>query len=127
MNQITSNNRSFSILKISHKIFDSINISLLIFIFIFSFISISSQRDWTVLYQNLNKSRSLNNNLIDYISKTEEFYIKEIESLSNLKKTTTKDLIYLFKEVKKPKKNFLKQNLQYLNNGLKESLFQRGY
>ena len=37
----------------------------------------------------------MNNNLIDYISKTEEFYIGELESLNNYRKTKPKDLIYL--------------------------------
>ena len=104
INQINSKKISLFNLKLIHKIFNSINISLLILIFILSFLSFNSQRKWTILYKNLAKTRSNNNNLIDYISKTEEFYINEIESLNTLKKTTPKDLIYLDKQITKEKK-----------------------
>ena len=56
------------------------------------------------IYKNLVKTRTNNNNLIDYISKTEEFYINEIESLNTLKKTTPKDLIYIDRQITKEKK-----------------------
>ncbi len=127
INQINSNKVSLFNLKISHKIFNSINISLLILIFIFSFISLNSQRKWTSIYKNLAKTRSNNNNLIDYISKTEEFYINEIETLNTLKKTTPKDLIYLNKQITKQKKNKLIKNIKYIQDGLKDSKYQRGY
>ena len=70
-NQINLNKISLFNLVLIHKIFNSINISLLILIVIFSFISLNSQRKWTTIYNNLAKTRSNNNNLIDYISKTE--------------------------------------------------------
>ena len=127
INQINSNNVSSFNLKIIHKILNSINISLLILIFIFSFISLNSQRKWTTIYKNLAKTRSNNNNLIDYISKTEEFYINEIESLNSLKKTTPKDLIYLNKQITKQKKNKLIKNIKYIQDGLKDSKYQIGY
>ena len=127
INQINSNNVSSFNLKIIHKILNSINISLLILIFNFSFISLNSQRKWTTIYKNLAKTRSNNNNLIDYISKTEEFYINEIESLNSLKKTTPKDLIYLNKQITKQKKNKLIKNIKYIQDGLKDSKYQIGY
>ena len=127
INQINSNKVSSFNLKIIHKILNSINISLLILIFIFSFISLNSQRKWTTIYKNLAKTRSNNNNLVDYISKTEEFYINEIESLNSLKKTTPKDLIYLNKQITKQKKNKLIKNIKYIQDGLKDSKYQRGY
>ena len=127
INQINSNKVSSFNLKIIHKILNSINISLLILIFIFSFISLNSQRKWTTIYKNLAKTRSNNNNLIDYISKTEEFYINEIESLNSLKKTTPKDLIYLNKQITKQKKNKLIKNIKYIQDGLKDSKYQIGY
>ena len=96
--KITSKKINLFNLKIVHRIFDSINISLLILIFILSFLSFNSQRKWTSIYKNLLKIRANNNNLIDYISKTEEFYINEIESLNTFKKATPKDLIYLDKQ-----------------------------
>ena len=114
-------------LKFIHKIINSINISLIILISILSFLSFNSQRKWTNIYKNLAKTRSNNNNLIDYISKTEEFYIDEIESLNKLKKTTPKDLIYLDKQIYRQKKNILIKSIKHLKDGLKDSKYQRGY
>ena len=123
------NSKSFSLfnLKLIHKIFNSVNISLLILIFILSFLSFDSQRKWTNIYKNLAKTRSNNNNLIDYISKTEELYINEIESLNKLKKTTPKDLIYLDKKISKQKKNKLIRSIKHIQDGLKDSKYQKGY
>ena len=114
-------------LKFIHKIINSINISLIILISILSFLSFNSQRKWTNIYKNLAKTRSNNNNLIDYISKTEEFYINEIESHSKLKKTTPKDLIYLDKQIYGQKKNIFIKSIKHLKDGLKDSKYQRGY
>ena len=114
-------------LKLLHTIFNSINISLLCLIFILSFISFNSQRKWTSIYKNLAKTRLNNNNLIDYISKTEEFYINEIESKNTLKKTRPKDLIYLNKQIDKKKKIRLIQNIKYIKDGFMDSKYQRGY
>ena len=114
-------------LKLIHRIFDSLNISLLILIFILSFLSFNSQRKWTTIYKNLAKTRTKNNNLIDYISKTEEFYINKIESLNTFKKATPKDLIYLDKQITKQKRNYLNKKIKYIKDGLKDSKYQRGY
>ena len=127
INQINSKNISIFSLKIIHKIFNGINISLLILILMLSFISFNSQRKWTSIYKNLAKTRSNNNNLVDYISKTEEFYINEIESRNTLKKTTPKDLIYLDKQINKQKKNKLIKNIKYIKDGLKDSKYLKGY
>ncbi len=127
INQIKSKNILLFNLKLIHKIFNSINFSLIGLIFILSLISINSQREWTIIYQNLAKTRSNNNNLIDYISKTEEFYINEIESLNTFKKTTPKDLIYLDKQITKQKKNKFIKNIKYIKDGIKDSKYQRGY
>ena len=53
INQINSKKISLFNLKFIHKIFNSINISLLILIFILSFLSFNSQRKWTIIYKNL--------------------------------------------------------------------------
>ena len=127
INQINSKNISLFNLKLIHRILDSINISLLILIFILSFISFNSQKKWTSIYKNLAKTRSNNNNLIDYISRTEEYYINKIETLDNLKKTTPKDLIYLNKQITKDKKNNFNKKINYIQKGLKDSKYQRGY
>ena len=113
--------------KLIHSILDSINISILILIFILSFISFNSQREWTNFYRNLAKTRAKNNNLIDYISKTEEFYIQEIESLKTFKKTTPKDLLYLDKQITNQKENYLIQKIKNISDGLKDSRYQKGY
>ena len=127
ISQINTKNISLFNLKFIHKIFNSINISLIILIFILSFLSFDSQRKWTNIYKNLAKTRSNNNNLIDYISKTEEIYINEIESLNKLKKTTPKDLIYLDKKISKQKKNKLVKSIKNIQDGLQDSKYQRGY
>ena len=110
---------SFLNLKLIHRIFDSLNISFLILIFILSFLSFDSQRKWTSIYKNLDKTRSNN--------KTEEFYVNEIESLDSLKKTTPKDLIYLDKQVANKKKSNFNKTIKYFKDGLKDSKFQKGY
>jgi hypothetical protein len=96
-------------------------------IFILSFLSFNSQRKWTSIYKNLLKTRANNNNLIDYISKTEEFYINEIESLNTFKKATPKDLIYLDKQITKNKNNYLNKKIKFIKDGLKDSKYQKGY
>tara|TARA_B100000900_G_C20562814_1_gene709675 strand:- start:806 stop:1237 length:432 start_codon:yes stop_codon:yes gene_type:complete len=114
-------------LKLIHRIINSLNISLLILISILSFISFNSQRKWTNIYFNLAKTRANNNNLIDYISKTEEFYLNEIESLNTFKKTTPKDLIYLDRKINNQKKNNIRKKIKYIQFGLKDSKYQKGY
>ncbi len=126
-NKITSKKIKLFNLKFIHRIFDSVNISILILIFILSFLSFNSQRKWTSIYKNLNKTRANNNNLIDYISKTEEFYINEIESLNTFKKATPKDLIYLDKQITQNKNNYLNKKIKFIKDGLKDSKYQKGY
>ena len=126
-NRLTSKKIKFFNLIYIHRIIDSVNISLLILIFILSFLSFNSQKKWTSIYNNLTKTRVNNNNLLDFISKTEEFYINEIESLNNYKNTTPKDLIYLDKQITKKKKNNLNKKIKYIKDGLKDSKFQKGY
>ncbi len=125
--KITSKKIKFFSLKFIHRIFDSVNISLLILIFILSFLSFNSQRKWTSIYKNLLKTRANNNNLIDYISKTEEFYINKIESQNTLKKTTPKDLIYLDNQITQKKNNYLNKKIKFIKDGLNDSKYQKGY
>ena len=112
--------------KLIHQIFDTINISLLILIFTLFFLSFDSQRKWSYTYKNLSKTRAINNNLIDYISKIEEFYITELESLNIYRKTKPKDLIYLDKVAEK-KESLFKKNLSSFIEGLGDSKYQRAY
>ena len=113
-------------IKLIHQIFDTINISFLVLILTFFFLSFNSQRKWSNTYKNLSKTRAINNNLIDYISKIEEFYISELESLNIYKKTKPKDLIYLDKVAEK-KESLFKKNLSSFIQGFSDSKYQRGY
>ena len=119
--KISTNN-----IKLIHQIFDTINISLLVLIFTLFFLSFDSQRKWSNTYKTLSKTRAINNNLIDYISKIEEFYISELESLNNYKKTKPEDLMYLDKLTEK-KESLFKKNLSSFIEGFSHSKYQRGY
>ena len=109
-----------------HQILNTINISLLVLIFTLFFLSLDSQRKWSNTYKTLSKTRAMNNNLIDYISQTEEFYISELESLNTYKKTKPKDLIYLDKVAEK-KESFFGKNLIIFFEGFRDSKYQVGY
>ena len=113
-------------IKLIHQICDNINISLLVLIFTLFFLSFDSQRKWSNIYKSLSKTRSINNNLIDYISKIEEFYISELESINTYRKTRPKDLIYLDKLPEK-KESLFKKNLSSFIEGFVDSKYQRGY
>ena len=113
-------------IKFIHQIFDTINISLLVLIFTLFLLSFDSQRKWSNTYKTLSKTRAINNNLIDYISKIEEFYISEIESLDIFRKTKPDDLIYLEKLAEK-KESLFKKNLSSFIEGFSDSKYQRGY
>ena len=122
------NSEKISILniKLIHQIFDTINISLLVLIFTLFFLSFDSQRKWSNTYETLSKTRAINNNLIDYISKIEEFYISELESLNIYRKTKPEDLIYLDKLGEK-KESLFKKNLNSFIEGFSDSKYQKGY
>ena len=109
-----------------HQIFDTINISLLVLILIFFFLSFDSQRQWSKTYKTLSKTKSINNNLIDYISKIEQFYINELESLKTYRKTKPEDLIYLDK-IPEKKEILFKKNFRSFIEGFSSSKYQKGY
>ena len=109
-----------------HQIFDTINISLLVLIFTLFFISFDSQRKWSNTYKTLSKTRDINNNLIDYNSKIEEFNISELEALNIYRKTKPEDLIYLDKLPEK-KESLFRKNLSSFIEGFSNSKYQRGY
>ena len=56
----------------------------------------------------------------------EEFYINELDSLNNFKKTTPKDLIYIDR-IEEKKKNYFKKEIKNIIDGLKDSRYQIGY
>ena len=126
--EIKKNSEKISIIniKLVHQIFDTINICLLVLIFSLLCLSFNSQRKWSNTYKNLSKTRAINNNLIDYISKIEEIYIGELESLSIYRKTKPEDLIYL-DELPERKESLFKKNLSSFIEGFSDSKYQRGY
>ena len=109
-----------------HQIFDAINISFLVLIFILFFLSLDSQRKWSNTYKNLSKTKLMNNNLIEYISKTEEIYISKLESLNTYRKTKPKDLIYLDRNSKK-EESFFDKSFRSFIKGLSDSEYKEGY
>ena len=125
-NQKISQKISTQNIKLLHQIIDTINISILVLISILFFLSFDSQRKWSNTYKTLSKTRAMNNNLIEYISKTEEFYISELDSLKTYRKTKPEDLIYLNKILKK-NESFLKKNFRSLIEGFYDSKYQIGY
>ena len=126
--QSKKNSEKISILnfRLIHQIFNTINIALLVSILTLFFLSFDSQRKWSNTYKTLSKTRAINNNLIDYISKIEEFYISELESLNIYRKTKPEDLIYLDKLPEK-KESLFKKNLSSFIEGFVDSKYQRGY
>ena len=112
--------------KLIHQIFDTINISLLTLIFTLLFLSFDSQRKWSNTYQTLSKTKAINNNLIDYISKTEGNYISKLESFNRFKKTKPRDLIYLDK-ISEKKESFFNKNFAIFIKGLSDSKYHVGY
>ncbi len=126
--QSQKNSEKISKLNITliQQIFDTINISVVVLIFILFFLSFDSQRKWTNTYKTLSKTRAINNNLIDYISKIEEFYITKIESLEIYRKTKPEDLIYLNKILEK-KESIFKKNFVSFIEGFSDSKYQIGY
>ena len=121
-----SEKKSILNIKLINQIFDTVNISLLVLIFTLFFLSFDSQSKWSNTYEALSKTRAINNNLIDYISKIEEFYIGELESLNIYKKTKPEDLIYLSKIVEK-KESLFEKNLRSFIEGFSDGKYQRGY
>ena len=113
-------------LKLVHKIFDTINISLVVLIVILSFLSFNSQKEWSEFYRILSQTKIHNNNLVDYISKTEEFYINKLESSNTFKKTSPEDLFYIDK-IEQKKENFFYEKILDIMDGLKNSKYQIGY
>ena len=109
------------------KIIDLLNISIIIFILFLSFISLNSQRKWTIFYSSMIEIRNKNNNIIDYISKTEQYLLNEIEHQNNIKKTNPEDLIYLIKTQEKEGNNFFSKVVKDMSKGFRNGKYQRGY
>ena len=114
-------------LNISHKILDYLNylnLSLFCLITIYSFIAFNSQREWTEVYASIMEMRLINNDLNGYISKTEEYFLNEVDIKDQFKKATSKDLIYLKKTSEIFNRKFLFSDFL---DGLQDGKYQRGY
>ena len=117
----------FTNARIYGKIIDRLNISIITLILFLSFISLNSQRKWTIFYSSMVDIRNKNHNIIDYISKTEQYLLNEIEHHNNLKKTNPDDLIYLTKTKEKKRTNFLSLVAKELIKGFDDGKYHRGY
>ena len=109
------------------KIIDFLNISIIILILFLSFISLNNQRKWTIFYSSMIDLRDKNTNIIDYISKTEEYFLNEIDLKDNIKKTNPDDLIYLKKLKEKKTTSFLSLVMKEIGQGFDDGWYQRGY
>ena len=117
----------FNNVSIYGKIIDRLNISIIILLLFLSFISFNSQRKWTIFYSSMIEIRNKNNNVIDHISKTEQYFLNEIDRQQNIKKTNPDDLIYLIKTREKEKINFLSFVVKEISKGFEHGRYQRGY
>tara|TARA_Y100000589_G_scaffold80143_1_gene73892 strand:- start:502 stop:852 length:351 start_codon:yes stop_codon:yes gene_type:complete len=109
------------------KIIDRINISIIILILFLSFISLNNQRKWTIFYSSMLEIRNKNNNVFDYISNTEQYFLNEIENQTNIKNTNPDDLIYLIKTKEKEGINFFSKAVIDMSKGFHNGKYQRGY
>ena len=109
------------------KIINYFNVAIISLILFLSLISLNSQRKWTMFYSSMIEIRNKNNNIIDYISKTEQYFLNEIEHQNNIKKTNPDDLIYLTKTKEKKRTNFLSLVAKEMIKGFDDGRYQRGY
>ena len=109
------------------RFIDNLNISIIILVMFLSFISLYSQRQWTILYSSMIEIKNKNNNMIDYISKTEQYFLNEIDHHHNIKKTNPDDLIYLTKTKEKENINFLSLVVKEISKGFAHGKYQKGY
>jgi len=80
-----------------------------------------------MFYSSMIDIRNKNNNIIDYISKTEEYFLSEIKYQHNIKKTNPDDLIYLIKTKEKESINFISFVIKEIREGFEDGRYQRGY
>ncbi len=80
-----------------------------------------------MFYAGIIDMRNKNNNIIDYISKTEQYFLNEIEHQHNIKKTNPQDLVYLVRTKEKENTNFLSLVIKEVSKGFEDGIYQRGY
>ena len=109
------------------KIINLLNITIIVLILLLSFISLNNQSKWTMFYSSMIELRNKNNNIIDYISKTEQYFLNEIDQKDNIKRANPDDLIYLLKTKEKEKINFLSKVFKEIIKGFDDGRYQKGY
>ena len=80
-----------------------------------------------MFYSSIIELRNKNSSIIDYISKTEQYFLNEIDKKANIKKTNPNDLIYLIKTKEMKKKNFLSSVFKEMSRGFGDGRYQKGY
>ena len=80
-----------------------------------------------MFYSSMIEIKNKNNNIIDYISKTEQYFLNEIDHKENIKKANPDDLIYLLKITEKERINFLSTVLKEMTRGFDDGSYQKGY
>ena len=113
--------------KISCKLINLLNISIISLILFLSFIALDNQRKWTMFYSSMIELRNKNNNIIDYISKTEQYFLNEIDNKDNIKKTNPNDLIYLQKTKGEERMNLFLSAFEEMTRGFDDGSYQKGY
>ena len=121
------NNLQIINLKNFNKLINYLNILFIFLIFVLYTIALNSQRKWTDFYSSMVFLRNNNNNIIDYIAKTEQYLLKEYELKDNIKSANPDDLIYLSKTKNKDNSNLVFSSLKKISNGLNDGIYQRGY
>ena len=109
------------------KLIDGLNISIISLIFFLSFISLNTQSNWTMFYSSMIEIRNKNNNINDYISKTEQYFLNEIMNQDEIKNANPDDLIYLLKTKEKERSNSLSLVLEEMTKGFNDGKYQHGY
>ena len=80
-----------------------------------------------MFYSSMIQLKDKNNNIIDYISQTEQYFLNEIDHQDNIKKTNPNDLIYLLKLSEKERINFLSSVFKEMARGFNDGKYQKGY
>ena len=80
-----------------------------------------------MFYSSMIELREKNNNITEYISKTEQYFLNEIDQKDNIKRANPDDLIYLLKTKEKEKINFFSTVFKEIIKGFHDGRYQKGY
>ena len=80
-----------------------------------------------MFYSSMIELREKNNNIIEYISKTEQYFLNEIDHKDNIKRTNPDDLIYLIKTREKERINFISSVFKEMKRGFDDGIYQKGF